>query len=240
MADQSVFQRVEKKYLIHPHQYKPFMQELEKHMVLDQFGLHTICNIYYDTDSYYFIRNSIEKPAYKEKLRLRSYGIPKDTDTVFVELKKKYKGIVYKRRVAMTLREAEYYLDYGIKLKMDNQIFREIDYFLTRNHPKSKLYLAYDRRAYYGKEDNSLRLTLDQNIRSREEDLHLGSGDAGVPCLAPGEYLMELKVMGAMPLWLVRLLTDLEIYPVSFSKYGTIYKQNLNELWRNQTCLTAY
>lgn len=238
-----VFQRVEKKYLMTAETYQLFQKEIQAYMQADQYGLHTICNIYFDTISDELIRNSIEKPAYKEKLRLRSYGIPNYNSQVFLEIKRKYKGIVYKRRVAMTLKEASYYLEHGIRPKNDSQILKEIDYFIKFYEPIPKLYLAYDRVAFFGKEDNNIRMTIDANIRSRKDELALEQGDRGELLLEQEMYLLEIKVPNAYPIWLAEILSKLEIYPISFSKYGNIYKQNLlkekEELRRKQICSQA-
>lgn len=238
-----VFQRVEKKYMMSYETYKLFLQQIQAYMQEDQFGLHTICNIYYDTEQDELIRASIEKPRYKEKLRLRSYGIPTSNSKVFLEIKKKYAGIVYKRRCAMTLKEAEYYLDHGIKPKEDSQILRELDYFMKFYHPIPKLYLAYDRRAYFGKDDHNIRMTVDKNIRSRTTQLQLDKGDEGELLLEEGYHLLEIKVPNAYPMWLVEILSNLKLYPVSFSKYGSIYKKSIekekDEARRNHTCFQA-
>ena len=237
----SVFERVEKKYVLSKDKYKALLEGIAPYMSADEYGLHTICNIYYDTDTYDLIRHSIDKPKYKEKLRVRSYGKVGKKDKVYVELKKKYNGIVYKRRVSMTLEEAERYLKHGIKPNTKQlQILKEIDYFMKFYEPKPKLYLAYDRVAYFGKEDENLRITFDHNIRSRDYDMSLSKGDYGTYLLDESSYLMEIKVPGAYPIWLARLLAELEIYPTSFSKYGNIYKENLRQTRRESACLQAY
>lgn len=226
MADNFTFKRIEKKYLLTEEKYKELIVRLEPYMQMDEYGLHTICNIYYDTDQFDLIRTSIEKPPYKEKLRLRSYGVPDKDGKVFLEIKKKWKGVVYKRRISLTLEEAEAYLAKGKPLPQDGQIEREIDYFVKFYQPRAKMYIAYDREAYFGKEDSSIRITFDQNIRSREEDLKLEQGDAGKLLLERGYRLMEIKISGAFPVWMAKILSELEIYPTSFSKYGNIYKKN--------------
>lgn len=220
-----IFQRIEKKYLMNPETYQEFMNRIGQYMKVDEYGLNTICNVYYDTPQFDLIRTSIEKPVYKEKLRIRSYGVPGKESPTYVEIKKKYKGVVYKRRIQLTLSETEAYLNQGIKPEKNSQIRKEIDYFLSVYHPIPKMYIAYDRIAMYGIEDPALRLTLDFNIRTRDYDLELGKGDHGDLLLPGGQVLMEIKVGGAYPLWLVRLLDELKIYPTSFSKYGTIYKK---------------
>lgn len=224
-----VFQRIEKKYLMNQEQYQQFLAGMSPYMEMDQYGLHTIGNIYYDTEDDILIRTSIEKPPYKEKMRLRSYGIPEEGDMVFLELKKKWDGIVYKRRVAMTLEEARAYLMEGKAPDHDRQMVKEMDYFLDYYHPVPRLYLAYDRRAYAGKEDSRLRLTIDERIRSRDWDLDLSCGDQGRMLFEKDYYLMEIKAPDAYPMWLAHLLSRLGIYPVSFSKYGMFYKKRKEE-----------
>lgn len=226
-----VFERKEVKYLLAESKWIELMDRFSTYIVEDQYGLHTVCNIYYDTDNYDLIRTSIDKPRYKEKLRLRSYGIPEEISKVFIEIKKKYNGTVYKRRVALSLKEAERFLESRVipESEFDQQILQEISYFVKLYQPKPVIYLAYDRRAYFGKEDSEIRITIDQNIRSREDGLHLSDGDKGRVLLENGMRLMEIKVPLAMPLWLVNSLNGLEIYPVSFSKYGSVYQKNLAE-----------
>lgn len=226
-AIQGVFKRYEKKYLLNPKQYHFLRTILTEYMEQDHYGLHTICNIYYDTDSFELIRNSIEKPVYKEKFRVRSYGIPQSGDMVFLELKKKYEGVVYKRRVPLLLPKANEYLLKNKESVEKSQILNEIGYFLNNIRPVPKVYIAYDRTALFGKEDEELRVTFDTNMRFRDYDLDLSKGDYGDSILEEDLYLMEIKMPGTMPLWLTHILADLEIFPTSFSKYGTCYKKTL-------------
>jgi len=224
MAIQQVFKRYEKKYILTQSQEKAFLDAVADRMHMDKYGEHTICNIYFDTDDYDLIRASIEKPVYKEKLRLRSYGTADTPESeVFVELKKKYKGIVYKRRTRLALAEAEDYLYRGIHPKKDTQIIREIDWFLKMNRVSPKVYLAYDRRAYVGNENKDFRLTLDKNIRCRTDRLKLSEGSEGEKILDDEYTLMEIKIPGAMPVWMSAILSELNIYSNSFSKYGKYY-----------------
>lgn len=224
---QEIFERYEKKYMVTRPQYETLCHELEGKMTLDEFGRHTISNIYFDTEDYELIRTSIGKPAYKEKLRLRAYGEVKGDSIVFLELKKKCGGIVYKRRVSMRLEEARKYLYQGVYPESDSQILREIDYTVKRYKLRAGAGVAYDRAAYYGNEDNALRLTFDENIRCRASELDLEYGPHGTPILAPDTVLMEVKIPGAMPLWMSRILSQLSIYPVSYSKYGAYYQEYL-------------
>lgn len=226
---QAVFKRVEKKYMVEKDTFPILMERLLEHMNVDQYGIHTICNIYYDTDQYDLIRASLEKPVYKEKFRVRSYGVPNASDNVFLEIKKKYKGVVYKRRMVMDLEASKKFLREGVPPEEESQIQNEIQYFMKYYEPEPKVFIAYDRMALFGKEDKELRITFDTNIRSRDYDLELESGDHGELLLERGEHLMEIKIAGAMPLWLSSLLTELSIYPASFSKYGNVYKKKIRQ-----------
>ena len=223
---QTVFKRIEKKYLLTKKQYENLLKLSKDYLVKDEFGLHTVCNIYYDTDNYSLIRKSIEKPVYKEKLRVRSYDTPNKNTKVYIELKKKYEGIVHKRRITVKESEAEKYLK-NKKIDRDDQISKEINYVLNHYNLVPKLYLAYDRIAYYNKDDSTLRITFDSNIRSRTDNLDLKLGDAGELLFKEEVYLMEIKAVGGLPLWLVKILDELKIYPTSFSKYGNVYKKML-------------
>ena len=221
------FKRTEKKYLLSAESYEAFWQRIGERMEPDEYPRSTVCSIYYDTDDYRLIRHSIEGPVYKEKLRLRSYNVPGEDDPVFVELKKKFKGVVYKRRVCLPAHEAEAWLDRGEHPRQDGQMIREIDWFLHSIQPKAKVYLACDRDAWRAIEDGELRITFDRNIRWREKDLRLEEGDGGEALLRPGQVLMEIKTPTAAPLWLAHALSELKIFPTSFSKYGTCYKDHI-------------
>lgn len=224
-----IFQRYEKKYILNMQQYEQFLKRVSSYLEVDQYGESTICNLYYDTASYELIRTSIEKPEYKEKLRLRSYGIPEEGDTAFIEIKKKYDGIVYKRRIELAIEQAAAYLDEGMEPDLDSQIKREIDYCIQFYDLSKKMYIAYDRTAMYGIYDDSVRVTFDKRIRYRMNDLELQKGDHGIYILPEDKVLMEIKVAGAYPLWMTEILSDLAIYPGSFSKYGNSYKKEQKE-----------
>lgn len=226
----SVFARKELKYRLSPAQDAFLREALAPYVTPDQYGESTICNIYYDMPDYRLIRKSIEKPVYKEKMRLRSYGPAGPEDKVFLELKKKYKGIVYKRRIALTEQEACNYLSGQSPLPAETQIAKEIDYFKEfYGTLQPAVYLNYDRTAFYSKEDPNLRITFDRNIHFRTEDMSLQSLPGGRFIIRPGESILEIKAADAMPLWLTALLTQGNIQRTSFSKYGTAYKMLLEE-----------
>lgn len=228
-----VFNRYEKKYMMDEETFYKLTDLISDYMDPDAYNkdgqAYRISNIYYDTDNDRLIRASIEKPVYKEKLRLRAYGTPELSDMVFVEIKKKYNGIVNKRRTSMTLKEAYNYLDKGDMPDLENgkinrQVLKEIDYFKNYYGLVPKLYLSYDRFAYFEKNDGDFRITFDKNITTRREDVRLEHGSYGNKLLPEGQYLMEVKISGAVPLWFTKIISGLNIYPVSFSKYGTEYK----------------
>ena len=221
---QSCFKRYETKYLLTHEQYAAMLDGMAPYMKPDAHPRYTICNIYYDTERFDLIRTSLEKPVYKEKLRMRSYGVPGSRDTVFVEIKKKYDGVVYKRRVTMPMQDALRYLC-GARKGDGSQISREIDWFLRFYQPVPKVFIAYDREAYAAADGGELRITFDTNLRARSNDVDLRLGDYGAAILADDRYLMEIKIPGTAPLWLARLLSENGIYSTSFSKYGAYYKQ---------------
>ena len=221
------FKRYEKKYLLSAERCALLMERLRPRIEPDEYFRSTVCSLYYDTPDCRLIRHSIEGPVYKEKLRLRSYGVPCPEDPVFVELKKKYKGVVYKRRVTAPARQAALWLSGGGEPPEDGQMEREIDWFLRQNAPAPRAFIACERTAWRAREDPELRITFDENLRWRETELDLCAGSAGEPLTAPGEVLMELKLPQAAPLWLARMLSDEGLFPTSFSKYGTAYKNHI-------------
>ena len=223
---ENIFRRVEEKYLLTEDELNKLFEKINKYLEKDKFYESTICNIYFDNKNSDLIVNSLEKPIYKEKIRLRSYSkTPNLNSEVFLEKKDKYEGVVGKRRIKMTLGE---FYDYIKNHKYDhnNQIMKEIDYYINYYNLEPAMYIAYDRQSFKGKDDSNLRITIDTNLRSRCDDLRLELGDAGRRYFKNKYYLMEIKTLGAMPLWLVRSLSELNIFPNSFSKYGKIYEDN--------------
>lgn len=218
------FHRYETKYLLEDFQYRALRERLEGMAQVDDYGKTSILNIYYDTPDFSLIKRSLEKPVYKEKLRLRTYGIPEDDTRAFIEIKKKYKGIVYKRRIGMKYQDAISYLNEGEAAKEQSQISNEIDYF--KNYYKGlgpAMAISYDRIAMAGIEDKELRITFDENIRWRVDHLDLKRGNVGNEILKPGQRLMELKIAGAMSVEMAHILDEIGIRQTSFSKYGRGY-----------------
>ena len=220
MPVQTVFERNEKKFLLAKHQLAGLLAQLSPHMAQDSYGLHTICSLYLDTPDGHFARLQADKPTYREKLRLRSYGVPTNNSTVYLELKKKLAGVTYKRRMPLPLCEAKAYLQMGVAPTFTGQVFGEIDWFMHQYQPKPRTVVCYDRIALYGLTDAALRVTFDDNARFRDTQLDLARGDWGQPLTAPGTILMEVKTIGAMPVWLARILSQNGLYAQSFSKFG--------------------
>jgi len=219
------FERHEIKYCMTTAQRLQIERELNRRMREDSHGRNTIMNLYFDTPDMRIIRRSLERPVYKEKLRLRSYLHGGDT---FLELKKKYRQVVYKRRTEMTEAQAMEYICRGEDHILHNQITDEIDYFLKFYEGlRPAVFIAYDRTAYLGTDDADLRVTFDENLRWRSEKLNFCEGCGGRTILEPGLHLMEVKIANAMPLWLSALLSELGIYKTSFSKYGRAYGEML-------------
>ena len=218
-----IFKRYEKKYRLNTEEYNKFMSIIRYKLVPDNHGRSTLCSLYLDTPDYRLIRDSIDAISYKEKLRLRSYGVPDEDKKIFFEIKKKYKGVVYKRRVSMSMDEVFKYIDSGVP-PMDTQIMREIDYLMNYYHqPKPKVCILCEREAFFAEENPDVRLTFDENLRYRYGFPDSENIQEGIPITDADQRILEIKTPGAMPLWLVDALSECKIYPRSFSKYGHAY-----------------
>jgi hypothetical protein len=218
------FARTEKKYLLDPDQYRQLLAKLNEHVRPDRYYETDICSLYYDTQNYQLIRRSIEKPEYKEKLRVRSYGEAEGDDKVFVELKKKLDGTVYKRRTKAKCDEVLNDI-YHCSFK-DEQVGKEIFYALDHyGHLEPKIFIGCLRTSFRGVDDEDLRITFDKGIRYRLKDLSLKNSDQDI--ILTDKIVMELKIKDAMPLWLVRILDEAKAYPRGFSKVGNAFTQGL-------------
>lgn len=222
-----IFRRVEKKYIITQQQYQILKEKINDFMIQDEHGESTICNIYFDNERYDLIRHSISKPTYKDKIRLRSYNTPNLNSKVFLEIKRKFDGVVSKRRIEIGLND--YYKLKNNKEFPSSQIENEIYYYFKLYNLRPTVYLSYYRNAYYGMESRDFRITFDSNVLARAYDLYLENGSYGNLILEPNKYIMEVKTLGAMPMWFVKILNDLEIMPCGFSKYGEAYTQLILE-----------
>ena len=224
-----IFKRVEKKYRLTTAEYDALMSVVKDKLIPDKYGKNTLCSLYLDTPDFLLIRNSIDAISYKEKLRMRSYGAPEEDKKLFLEIKKKYKGVVYKRRVSMTQKSAFEYIESGDP-PMDTQIMREIDYLMKfYNNPKPNVCILCEREAYFANDNPNVRLTFDKNLRYRHGFPTRDNINEGTPIINEGEYILEIKTPGAMPLWLAHALSECRIYPRSFSKYAHAYYDIIKE-----------
>jgi len=222
------FKRIERKYLINQKQYINLKEIMENYTVEDSHGQSKICNVYFDTKNYDLIRTSIEGPVYKDKIRIRSYNTPKADTPIFLEIKRKSEGIVSKRRIQAPLNEVNEFIKTGeIKNinQVDKQVLKELKYYFNLYKLKPTAYVSYDRSAYYAKDDNEFRITIDSNIIARNYDLCLEKGSYGTRILNSNLYLLEVKTSEKIPLWFVKALSKENIGPAGFSKYGELYKQ---------------
>ena len=230
MDYQSIFERVEAKYMLTRQQYLELMERCKDHLQPNIYPHSDITSIYLDSYDYRLVRSSLDKPAFKEKLRLRCYGEIKNDDApVFMEIKKKYKGVVYKRRQDMTYRQAMNYLLFD-RMPVDSQIMREIDWL--RNSEailEPRVIINYQHDSYDGIEEKDLRITFDTDIRFSLDNLTLKNRNLKECILDDSMIIMEIKTLTAMPLWLVETLSELSIYPHNFSKYGEIYRQYISK-----------
>ena len=230
MNYQTVFKRYELKYLLTPQQKRQVLLAMDQRMELDSFGRSTIRNIYFDTDNYRLIRRSLEKPAYKEKLRVRSYRLAGPQEEVFVELKKKYDSVVYKRRLVLPQNVALDCLTSRKPLPSSSQIAQEIDYFCEFYQSlQPAVFLSYEREAYFALDGSDFRVTFDENILFRQDRLSLSESPGGAAILPPNMTLMEVKTAGSIPLWMTHCMARAHIYKTSFSKYGAAYEMILRQ-----------
>lgn len=226
MAYQNTFKRYEIKYLLTREQAQRLMEHMAPYMKLDKYGRTVIRNLYFDTDSYRLIRHSLEHPVYKEKLRVRSYDLASGDAQVFVELKKKYDHIVYKRRLTMPQDDALSWLAGSTELAPESQIGQEIEYFRAYYgclHPA--VFLSYAREAWYSLDGSDFRVTFDDDILCRQDGLLLSREPGGASLLPDGRIMMEIKTSGGIPLWMTHFLAQERIFKTSFSKYGTAYEK---------------
>ena len=237
MAYQMTFKRYELKYLLNKKEKEEILLAMKPHMKLDDYGRTVIRNIYFDTENFRLIRRSLEKPVYKEKLRIRSYKPVQITDPVFVEIKKKYKSVVYKRRLLLPEKTVMESFRTGEPLPVCSQIGDEIQYF--REYYKNlqpSVFLSYEREAFYSLDGSDFRVTFDENILYRRNDISLGSEIYGHPLLGKQQTLMEIKTSCGIPLWMSETLTKHHLYKTSFSKYGSAYQRMMEAAMQGEYC----
>lgn len=231
MEFKSVFKRYELKFILSEKQYKGMRELMQAHMTPDKYCEATIRNVYFDTPDMLLIRKSLEKPKYKEKMRIRTYEAANSDGSVFMELKKKYNGVVYKRRCKIGESEAYAFMA-GAKPDIKPcQVLYEMEYFRNFYSPViPSIFLKYDREAYKGRDDENFRMTFDTNILYRDYNIGLYKGDDGISLLDRGEHLLEVKTAGAIPLWLCSCLSEEKIYKISYSKYGRAYEKMITQV----------
>ncbi len=230
MEYQQTFQRYETKYLLTMQEKATMLQAIAPYMQLDQYGRTTVRSLYFDTENYQIIRHSLERPAYREKLRIRSYKTAGPEDMVFVEIKKKYHSVVYKRRLALPEKQVRQSFTTGQPLPVHSQIGNEIAYMRQCYGPlRPAMFLSAEREAYFARDGGELRITFDENILYRDSDFSLSSPAYGKPLLEPEQSLMEIKAPYALPLWLCHAIHDCGIRRATFSKYGTAYRRMQEE-----------
>ena len=237
MAYQMTFKRYELKYLLNKKEKEEILLAMKPHMKLDDYGRTVIRNIYFDTENFRLIRRSLEKPVYKEKLRIRSYKPVQITDPVFVEIKKKYKSVVYKRRLLLPEKTVMESFRTGEPLPVCSQIGDEIQYF--REYYKNlqpSVFLSYEREAFHSLDGSDFRVTFDENILYRRNDISLGSEIYGHPLLGKQQTLMEIKTSGGIPLWMSETLTKHHLYKTSFSKYGSASQRMMEATMQGGYC----
>lgn len=235
MSYANTFKRHEMKFLLNEEQFNLISEKIQPFMTADSYGIDTILNIYLDNENNDVVRTSLGKPAYKEKLRLRGYGTVSDNSEAFLEIKKKFRGIVYKRRLELPYKQLHEYITNGVPPQIseqNRQVFEEIDYFIGRLELSPAIVLCYDRQAFFGNDDREFRLTFDGNIRSRRTDLDLRKGDFGELLSNQPFRVMEVKSAGGVPMWLVKILSENKIYNGHFSKYGNVFQ---NEILQNRS-----
>lgn len=236
----NTFKRYEKKYRVTDKQLEEMMPVILQYMNFDKYCVggkeYGVYNVYFDTQDKYLIRESLQKPRYKEKIRLRTYCSPaQDNDTCFLELKKKFDKVVFKRRITTTLAQAEEFLFNGTSPEFDdkdyinNQVLAEIRTFMDMYDIVPSQYISYKRFAFFGKDDSSFRMTFDRNITTRSNDLSLRYDSYGTQLIGEHERLLEIKINGAMPMWLATMLSEMGIFKTSFSKYGKAHEKNIKE-----------
>lgn len=229
-----VMKRYELKYRLSKDQLDYFLKRIKEHMKVDKYGLTSIASLYFDTPDFYLINKSIEKPKFKEKLRLRSYGLANKDSKTFLEIKRKSEGIVYKRRITL-LEEEALNLIYNKESSCKSQIARELESFINYYSSLEPKYLViYDRLAFY-QDDSDLRVTIDMNPRYRNYDLNLHTSMEGIPLLEDGGAILEIKVQHSIPLWLTEILSQGKIYQTSFSKVGTAHKLEMSKKYQMNT-----
>ncbi|MBP3869709.1 MAG: polyphosphate polymerase domain-containing protein [Faecalicoccus sp.] len=224
------FERVEDKYELSESQYQLFLKAIQDHVHPDIYYKYTVHSIYFDNDHYQLAVNSLQKPEYKCKVRLRTYEQPNKDSKCFLELKKKYNDIVYKTRFYMDVNSAYRYLYENVIPEDSNNIMRELNYVFHYYDLHNFCYVQYDRECYAANEDADVRITFDTNIRYRLDDISLSTKGSEIDLIPEDTHMLEIKCKDRYPLWLVEILSKMKLYKKSFSKCGSIYVNNFEYL----------
>lgn len=233
--DIRTFNRFEEKFFLSEEQKNHMIKYLQKFCAFDAYcdaeKSYRVYNLYYDTSDGNLLRQSVEKPSFKEKLRMRSYKFPiGPVDPIYLEIKKKVDGRINKRRIRLPYSDAVRLIEEGIQPEFEDyesrQVLSEINYFLEMNPVRPNYYIGYERIALSARDGSGIRITFDHHILERTWNLNL-SEDSGTPLLKDGEWLMEIKTSGNYPLWLTAKLSELAIYSRSFSKVGSAYRMEI-------------
>lgn len=234
-----VFNRYELKYIVNKALYKELLQALQGHVFMDkhgdQDGYYMVMNLYYDTADHLFFNETVNRQQFRQKLRLRGYNHINRDSNVFLEIKKKYRGVVYKRRTLLKLPEAYAFLadtlskkDYSLYDASNTQILGEVDFLKQFYQLEPKVIVSYDRQAFQGIHEEDLRVTFDRNLLKRETDLRIESRSDGELFMDPSLYVLEVKVNDRIPLWLSHILNDFQCWRQGYSKYTSSYNSDLH------------
>ncbi len=248
-----VFERKEMKYRLCATQLESLISAFETRLLPDERGITLVRSLYFDTPAHDLIARSMESPLYKEKLRLRVYGQASEPGTpAFLEIKKKFKGIVYKRRVLVSIGAAHLIIE-GASLSEAlaahplndealaaealtphrEQIAREIAFFIQRHDARRPSILTQCERQAFTSSDGDLRVTIDRNLSYKANPQSIADTHFAIPLIPQTEAVMELKCTHALPLWLAGELSAVCAYKQSFSKCGTAYGHSVSEQAQN-------
>lgn len=225
-----VFTRREQKYLITKQQYQALIKKLNYRMRPDLNGIdgrYTVTSLYFDNedrDIYYETKNRLR---FRQKLRLRVYDDTDINGTAFFEVKQKHNKVVNKRRMILPLQEAYRYLSYSPGESREGyetsntQVLREIDHFRWLYQLEPEMIVSYDRHALHEIDNPDLRITFDFNMRTRNDNFAVEDGPYGDNFVDTDLVILEVKVDDSVPLWLTRILQEVQCDQRGASKFCT-------------------
>ncbi|MGT2896598.1 polyphosphate polymerase domain-containing protein [Streptococcus entericus] len=223
---QKEFKRVETKYLVSLAQLPHLLSDLGEYMEADDFAQSTITSLYFDTEHFDMVQDSLAKKYGKEKLRLRTYDRNGDLEApAFLEIKQKIDGVGYKYRIKTSPKQAGLLAAGDMENHTeDKRLLAQLETLQQRYGTiKPRMLISYKRLSFKGKDNPSIRVTLDTSITyALVNDLVLTSSMA-LPLLPEQQLIMEIKVSDQLPAWLENILNQYNLDKVSFSKYGQAY-----------------